>query len=90
MKATLNCFQRKNIEDIQKQRRRVGCIIEAPSLYPSYTAYQNMKVRLLNTSSFQDIDEETIHLFDYLERSGTVCLALAEEGIDVKTIESKG
>src|SRR5699024_1934761 len=32
---------------IHKQRRRIGSIIESPSLYPMYTAFQNMKVRQL-------------------------------------------
>ena len=44
----------------------------------------------LKTSNYNVVDEETIHLYDYLEQSGLVCLALAEEGINVRTIESKG
>lgn len=231
--GVIELFSKKDKIDIEKQRRRMGCIIESPSLYPSYTAYQNMKVRQLmlgkadedrileilkivgldktgkkkvknfslgmkqrlglglalltspdflildeptngldpegikemrhllqelnehyqitilisshilgelskvatrygvmnqgvlvdeftqreletrcrqylkirldqlpkatvfienklKTSNYNVVDEETIHLYDYLEQSGLVCLALAEEGINVRTIESKG
>jgi len=44
----------------------------------------------LQTNNVQVIDEGTLHIFDHLDRSGDICLALAQEGIKVFTIESKG
>ena len=34
-------------KDLQEQRKRIGCIIEGPALYPSMTAYQNLEVQRL-------------------------------------------
>ncbi|GEL77651.1 ABC transporter ATP-binding protein [Tenuibacillus multivorans] len=45
--GAIELFSHKEAKEIHRQRRRIGSIIEAPSLYPSYTAYQNMKVRQL-------------------------------------------
>lgn len=30
---------------IQEQRKRIGCIIENPALYPNMTAYQNLEIQ---------------------------------------------
>lgn len=32
-------------KELQKQRKRIGCLIEGPALIPSMTAYQNMEVQ---------------------------------------------
>jgi len=45
--GAIELFSHKEEKEIRQQRRRIGSIIEAPSLYLSYTAYQNMKVRQL-------------------------------------------
>lgn len=34
-------------KELQEQRKRIGCIIEGPALYPSMTAYQNLEVQRL-------------------------------------------
>ena len=38
-------FGKNTQADILKMRRRVGSIIEAPTLYPNYTAYQNLELQ---------------------------------------------
>lgn len=32
-------------KELQEQRKRIGCMIEAPALFPNLTAYQNMEVQ---------------------------------------------
>lgn len=46
-KGSIELFSHSETNAIHKQRRRIGSIIESPSLYPMYTAFQNMKVRQL-------------------------------------------
>lgn len=38
-------FGKNTQADILKMRRRIGSIIEAPTLYPNYTAYQNLELQ---------------------------------------------
>lgn len=44
---------------IEKARRRMGAVVETPSLYPEMTAMENLKhqFRLLGLPSFDDVDE---------------------------------
>ncbi len=44
----------------------------------------------LKTTDYRVVDEETLHIYDHLNRSGDICLALAREGVKVAMIESKG
>lgn len=39
---------------LNKVRRRIGCLIEAPGLYPDMTAYQNLKAKCLGMGVFSD------------------------------------
>ena len=57
--GVIELFSHKDTDEIHKHRRRIGSMIEAPSLYPTYTAYQNMKVRqlMLGTPEEERIDE---------------------------------
>ena len=32
-------------KELQEQRKRIGCMIETPALFPNLTAYQNMEVQ---------------------------------------------
>lgn len=36
----------KTVEkELQEQRKRIGCMIETPALFPTMTAYQNMEIQ---------------------------------------------
>lgn len=44
----------------------------------------------LQITDYEVMDEETLHIYELLARSGDICLALARDGVRVATIESKG
>lgn len=41
----IKLWGKSKISDIQKQRKRIGCMIETPALFPNLSAYQNMEVQ---------------------------------------------
>lgn len=43
--GSLSLWGKSDISQLQEQRKRIGCIIETPALYPNLTAYQNMEVQ---------------------------------------------
>lgn len=43
--GTLSLWGNSGTEELQKQRKRIGSMIEMPALFPSMTAYQNMEVQ---------------------------------------------
>lgn len=43
--GTLSLWGNSRTEELQKQRKRIGSMIETPALFPSMTAYQNMEVQ---------------------------------------------
>lgn len=43
--GTLALWGKSEIKDLQEQRKRIGCMIETPALFPTMTAYQNMEVQ---------------------------------------------
>ena len=43
--GTLSLWGNSGTEELQKQRKRIGSMIETPALFPSMTAYQNMEVQ---------------------------------------------
>ena len=43
----LSLWGKTGEKDLQEQRKRIGCIIEGPALYPGMTAYQNLEVQRL-------------------------------------------
>lgn len=47
-------FGKTGKRELQKQRRNIGCIIEAPALYPDMTAYENMKVQSIQRGVTKD------------------------------------
>lgn len=63
--------------ELQEQRKRIGCIIETPALFPNLTTYQNIEVqriqrgipdrsvieRCLHTVGLQDIRKKTVRNF---------------------------
>ncbi|GGB46121.1 ATP-binding cassette domain-containing protein [Virgibacillus dakarensis] len=44
----------------------------------------------LQITDYEVMDEETLHIYELLDRSGDICLAFAQDGVKVTTIESKG
>lgn len=36
---------KSSAKDLQEQRKRIGCMIETPALFPAMTAYQNMEIQ---------------------------------------------
>lgn len=43
--GTLSLWEKSNTAELQEQRKRIGCMIETPALFPNLTAYQNMEVQ---------------------------------------------
>ena len=43
--GTLALWGKSSAKDLQEQRKRIGCMIETPALFPSMTAYQNMEIQ---------------------------------------------
>lgn len=43
--GTLTLWGKSGITELQKQRKRIGCMIETPALFPTMTAYQNMEIQ---------------------------------------------
>lgn len=49
--------------DLQKQRKRMGCLIETPALYPNLTAQQNMEVqRIQRGIPGKSVISECLHM----------------------------
>ena len=43
--GTLALWGKSGTAQLQEQRKRIGCMIETPALFPNLTAYQNMEVQ---------------------------------------------
>jgi ABC-2 type transport system ATP-binding protein len=43
--GTLGLWGKNSAKDLQEQRKRIGCMIETPALFPAMTAYQNMEIQ---------------------------------------------
>jgi len=43
--GTLSLWGKSSLTKLQEQRKRIGCMIETPALFPTMTAYQNMEVQ---------------------------------------------
>lgn len=43
--GTLTLWGKSSAKDLQEQRKRIGCMIETPALFPNMTAYQNMEIQ---------------------------------------------
>ena len=43
--GTLTMWGKSGTTALQEQRKRIGCMIETPALFPTMTAYQNMEVQ---------------------------------------------
>ena len=59
----LSLWGKTGEKELQEQRKRIGCIIEGPALYPGMTAYQNLEVqRLQRGIPDKSIIEKTLKL----------------------------
>lgn len=43
--GTLALWGENSAKELQQQRKRIGCMIETPALFPTMTAYQNMEIQ---------------------------------------------
>ena len=43
--GTLSLWGKSETVELQKQRKRIGSMIETPALFPAMTAYQNMEIQ---------------------------------------------
>lgn len=61
--GTLSLWGKSTPSQLQKQRKRIGCMIETPALFPSLTAYQNMEVqRIQRGIPDRAIIEKCLHM----------------------------
>lgn len=84
--GTLSLWGNSGTEELQKQRKRIGSMIETPALFPSMTAYQNMEVQRIQ----RGMPDGIIRLYDYLNDLETVASALAESHILVTGLSVSG
>lgn len=57
----LTLWGKSEMAELQEQRKRIGCMIETPALFPTMTAYQNMEVqRIQRGIPNKEIIEKTL------------------------------
>lgn len=75
--GTLSLWGKSGTIALQEQRKRIGCMIETPALFPTMTAYQNMEVqriqrgipdkeiigKILEMVGLKDIHKKTVRNF---------------------------
>ncbi len=75
--GTLSLWGKSGTTALQEQRKRIGCMIETPALFPTMTAYQNMEVqriqrgipdkeiigKILEMVGLKDIHKKTVRNF---------------------------
>ncbi len=75
--GTLSLWGKSGTRALQEQRKRIGCMIETPALFPTMTAYQNMEVqriqrgipdkeiigKILEMVGLKDIHKKTVRNF---------------------------
>ena len=61
--GTLALWGKSGMKELQEQRKRIGCMIETPALFPTMTAYQNMEVqRIQRGIPDKQVIEKTLEL----------------------------
>ncbi|MDD3362260.1 MAG: ATP-binding cassette domain-containing protein [Hespellia sp.] len=61
--GTLSLWGKSTPSQLQEQRKRIGCMIETPALFPNLTAYQNMEVqRIQRGIPDRAIIEKCLHM----------------------------
>lgn len=59
----LSLWGKSDAMQLQEQRKRIGCMIETPALFPNMTAYQNMEVqRIQRGIPDQTVIKKTLHM----------------------------
>jgi ABC-2 type transport system ATP-binding protein len=59
----LYLFGQTGEKNLQEQRKRLGCMVETPALYPNMTAYQNLKIqRIQRGIPDKKVIEDTLEL----------------------------
>ena len=68
--GTLALWGKSEIQELQTQRKRIGCMIETPALFPSLSAHQNMEVqRLQRGIPDKTVIDKCLHMV-HLEDTG--------------------
>lgn len=61
--GTITLWGESGTAGLQAQRKRIGCMIETPALFPTMTAYQNMEVqRIQRGIPDRAVIEKTLHM----------------------------
>lgn len=61
--GVLSLWGKTSAKELQEQRKRIGCMIETPALFPNLTAYQNMEVqRIQRGIPDKTVIEKTLHM----------------------------
>lgn len=61
--GTLRLWGESGTTKLQEQRKRIGCMIEMPALFPNLSAYQNMEVqRIQRGIPDKTLIEKTLHM----------------------------
>lgn len=61
--GTITLWGKSGTAELQAQRKRIGCMIETPALFPTMTAYQNMEVqRIQRGIPDRAVIEKTLHM----------------------------
>ena len=61
--GTLSLWGKSNPAELQEQRKRIGCMIETPALFPNLTAFQNMEIqRIQRGIPDKEVIEKTLKL----------------------------
>lgn len=59
----LYLFEQTGEKNLQEQRKRLGCMVETPALYPNMTAYQNLEIqRIQRGIPDKKVIEDTLEL----------------------------
>ena len=68
--GTLALWGKSGTQELQTQRKRIGCMIETPALFPSLSAHQNMEVqRLQRGIPDKTVIDKCLHMV-HLEDTG--------------------
>lgn len=96
--GTLDLWGKSSAKDLQEQRKRIGCMIETPALFPAMTAYQNMEIQRIQRGipdkavieNFKLLPDGTIRLYDYLDDLEKVAAVLSDAHILVTGLSVSG
>lgn len=86
--GTLSLWGNSGTEELQKQRKRIGSMIETPALFPSMTAYQNMEVQRIRKRQTMRLTLNETPLF--YERRGFLHSSGSSDDQGIRSSNSAG